>query len=206
MTIGLVGVAISLVARRFPGRHFRLLRRLDRRLHPAHHRLYSVAADHPPLVGVGCRPADHLGAAANLLRHHHHPVVHRLDGAGASGARAFSGAAHRGFRHGGAAGWCQPDERDLRAHAPGLLQPHHRVDHAGRPADDSGRDGTQLSWGWGLRPPVVSWGVLLQDAQNVRAVATAPWLLIPAVGVVVSVLALNFLGDGLRDAADPYMH
>lgn len=66
---------------------------------------------------------------------------------------------------------------------------------------------TALSFlGLGLRPPVVSWGVLLQDAQNVRAVATAPWLLMPALGVVVAVLALNFLGDGLRDAADPYMH
>jgi peptide/nickel transport system permease protein len=58
--------------------------------------------------------------------------------------------------------------------------------------------------GLGLRPPVVSWGVLLQEAQNVRTVATAPWLLYPALGVVVAVLALNFLGDGLRDAADPY--
>ncbi len=66
---------------------------------------------------------------------------------------------------------------------------------------------TALSFlGLGLRPPVVSWGVLLQDAQNVRAVAAAPWLLTPALGVVVSVLALNFLGDGLRDAADPYSH
>lgn len=64
---------------------------------------------------------------------------------------------------------------------------------------------TSLSFlGLGLRPPVVSWGVLLQEAQNVRSVATAPWLLIPALGVVVAVLALNFLGDGLRDAADPY--
>lgn len=64
---------------------------------------------------------------------------------------------------------------------------------------------TALSFlGLGLRPPVVSWGVLLQDAQNVRAVATAPWLLIPGLAVVVTVLALNFLGDGLRDAADPY--
>jgi peptide/nickel transport system permease protein len=64
---------------------------------------------------------------------------------------------------------------------------------------------TSLSFlGLGLRPPVVSWGVLLQEAQNVRSVATAPWLLIPAVAVVVTVLALNFLGDGLRDAADPY--
>jgi peptide/nickel transport system permease protein len=66
---------------------------------------------------------------------------------------------------------------------------------------------TALSFlGLGLRPPVVSWGVLLQDAQNIRSVATAPWLLAPALGVIVSVLALNFLGDGLRDAADPYAH
>ncbi|HYO88461.1 MAG TPA: ABC transporter permease subunit, partial [Candidatus Limnocylindrales bacterium] len=64
---------------------------------------------------------------------------------------------------------------------------------------------TALSYlGLGLREPVVSWGVLLQDAQELRSIATAPWLLIPAVALVISVLALNFLGDGLRDAADPY--
>lgn len=64
---------------------------------------------------------------------------------------------------------------------------------------------TALSFlGIGLRAPVVSWGVLLSDAQNVRAVAAAPWLLWPGAAVVVAVLALNFLGDGLRDAADPY--
>jgi peptide/nickel transport system permease protein len=64
---------------------------------------------------------------------------------------------------------------------------------------------TSLSFlGLGLRPPIVSWGVLLKEAQNVRAVYSAPWLLTPAVAVVVAVLALNFLGDGLRDAADPY--
>lgn len=65
---------------------------------------------------------------------------------------------------------------------------------------------TALSFlGIGLKPPVVSWGVLLQDAQNIRAVATAPWLLAwPVSAVVATVLAYNFLGDGLRDAADPY--
>lgn len=56
----------------------------------------------------------------------------------------------------------------------------------------------------GLRPPTVSWGVLLQDAQNLAAISVYPWLMFPAVMVVVCVLAFNFLGDGLRDAADPY--
>jgi len=64
---------------------------------------------------------------------------------------------------------------------------------------------TALSFlGIGLRPPVVSWGVLLQQAQNVRTVVLHPWLLIPGLFVITTVLAFNFLGDGLRDAADPY--
>ncbi len=65
---------------------------------------------------------------------------------------------------------------------------------------------TALSFlGIGLKAPVVSWGVLLQEAQNVRTIATAPWLLLwPGGAVVLTVLAYNFLGDGLRDAADPY--
>jgi peptide/nickel transport system permease protein len=64
---------------------------------------------------------------------------------------------------------------------------------------------TSLSFlGLGLQAPVVSWGVLLQDAQDVRVVATAPWLMLPGVAVVIAVLSLNFVGDGLRDAADPY--
>ena len=64
---------------------------------------------------------------------------------------------------------------------------------------------TALSFiGIGLRPPAISWGVLLQQAQNIRTVALNSWLLIPAIFVVITVLCFNFLGDGLRDAADPY--
>lgn len=64
---------------------------------------------------------------------------------------------------------------------------------------------TALSFlGLGLQPPIVSWGVMLQDAQSVRALTAAPWLLAPGLAVVIAVLALNFVGDGLRDAADPY--
>jgi peptide/nickel transport system permease protein len=66
---------------------------------------------------------------------------------------------------------------------------------------------TSLSFlGLGLRPPAVSWGVLLQQAQNVQTVAISPWLMLPAIPVIIAVLAFNFLGDGLRDAADPYGH
>ena len=64
---------------------------------------------------------------------------------------------------------------------------------------------TSLSFlGLGLRPPAISWGVLLQDAQNIQALAITPWLLIPAIPVVFVILAFNFMGDGIRDAADPY--
>jgi peptide/nickel transport system permease protein len=64
---------------------------------------------------------------------------------------------------------------------------------------------TALSFlGLGLRPPITSWGVLLKEAQNVQAVALQPWLLTPALFVIIAVLAFNFVGDGLRDAADPY--
>ncbi len=64
---------------------------------------------------------------------------------------------------------------------------------------------TALSFlGLGLRAPVVSWGVLLNDAQDVRIIANQPWLLLPAISVIVFVISFNFVGDGLRDAADPY--
>ncbi|EHH06163.1 Oligopeptide transport system permease protein OppC [compost metagenome] len=64
---------------------------------------------------------------------------------------------------------------------------------------------TSLSFlGLGLQPPTISWGVLLREAQNIRSIATAPWLFLPGVAVVIAVMALNLLGDGLRDAADPY--
>jgi peptide/nickel transport system permease protein len=64
---------------------------------------------------------------------------------------------------------------------------------------------TSLSFlGLGLRPPVISWGVLLQEAQNIRALAHFPWLLAPGAAVITIVLCFNFFGDGIRDAADPY--
>jgi peptide/nickel transport system permease protein len=64
---------------------------------------------------------------------------------------------------------------------------------------------TALSFlGVGLRPPTVSWGVMLRDAQQIATLANYPWLLWPAVAVIIFVISMNFLGNGLRDAADPY--
>ena len=64
---------------------------------------------------------------------------------------------------------------------------------------------TALSFlGLGLRDPIISWGVLLQKAQNIYTIANNPWLLLPGVFVIITVLCFNFVGDGLRDAADPY--
>jgi peptide/nickel transport system permease protein len=64
---------------------------------------------------------------------------------------------------------------------------------------------TGLSYlGLGLRAPAISWGVLLRDAQNLRSLVLTPWVLLPALAVVLTVMAFNFVGDGLRDAADPY--
>ena len=64
---------------------------------------------------------------------------------------------------------------------------------------------TALSFlGLGMRQPAISWGVLLKEGQNIQSVALAPWVLLPGALVIVAILAFNFMGDGLRDAADPY--
>ena len=89
-------------------------------------------------------------------------------------------------------------------HAAWLYQLYYRLPDPGHPKHDPGRDVPQLPGGWVARP-TISWGVMLQEAQNLQTVAQTPWLLWPVAFVIVAVLMFNFLGDGLRDAADPYV-
>jgi peptide/nickel transport system permease protein len=64
---------------------------------------------------------------------------------------------------------------------------------------------TALSFlGLGLQPPITSWGVLLQEVQDIQSIALYPWVFTPVIAIVLAILAFNFLGDGLRDASDPY--
>jgi peptide/nickel transport system permease protein len=86
---------------------------------------------------------------------------------------------------------------------PGFMSAPDRLGHHIHPGMILGE--TALSFlGLGLRPPITSWGVLLNEAQNINVVALYPWLMLPVIPVIVVMLAFNFLGDGLRDAADPY--
>ncbi|GGB95048.1 peptide ABC transporter permease [Marinobacterium zhoushanense] len=99
-----------------------------------------------------------------------------------------------------------PPTRIIRRHLlPGILS--HLIASAtlSIPAMILGE--TALSFlGLGLRPPITSWGVLLNEAQNINVVAIYPWLMLPVIPVIIIILAFNFFGDGLRDAADPYKH
>ena len=64
---------------------------------------------------------------------------------------------------------------------------------------------TALSFlGLGLQPPTTSWGVLLQEVQDIQSIAIYPWVFTPVLFIVAAILAFNFMGDGLRDASDPY--
>ena len=125
-------------------------------------------------------------------------------GPGARGALQAPGAARGGFRAPRRCSWARAPRRIIRRHLLPSFTSHLIASATlSIPAMILGE--TALSFlGLGLRPPITSWGVLLTEAQNINVVALYPWLMLPVVPVIVVVLAFNFFGDGLRDAADPY--
>ena len=135
-----------------------------------------------------------MAAAEGLLWHHHHPVPDRLDGPGARRARALPLAAAGGLRHRRrVAGGSATAHHPARHMVPSFLS--HIIASLTLSIPGMILSETALSFlGLGLRPPTISWGVLLQEAQNVRTVALAPWLMIPGLFVVSDGAGLQLHG------------
>ena len=179
LTIGLVGVALSLVLGVLLGGLSGLQGGwTDTVIQRVIEILRSIPTI-PLWMGLAAALPTRLVAAAGLLRHHDHHLADRLDGAGARRARALPVAARGGLRHRRRAGRRIADAHHLPPHGAVVPEPHHRRDVTlALPAMIISE--TSLSFlGLGLRPPAISWGVMLQHAQNVQTLAISPWLLLP---------------------------
>ncbi len=138
--------------------------------------LQSLAVD-PVVAGAGGHHAGDLEPDRGLFRHHHHPRPDRLDGSGAGGALQAPVAARRGLCAGCPADGRQPQRIIARHLVPGFMS--HLIASATISIPTMILGETALSFlGLGLRPPITSWGVLLNEAQNINVVALYPWLLV----------------------------
>ena len=144
MSIGLLGVLISLVLGILLGGISGYAGRLDRRLDPAPHRVHPFHADDSAVAGAGGGGPSGLVCDQGLLRHHSHYLLHRVDGPGAAGARAVPGDEGGGLRHRGAAVRNVEAADHLPPHAPLLHEPHHRDHDAGDTRDHHRGDVPQL--------------------------------------------------------------
>ena len=177
----------QLPARHHPGRALRLFRRLDRPRPAARRRDPGLLSAHPPLDGPGRGTAGRMDEHRDLPGHHDHPVHHQLGRPGPRSPGQGPRVPYIISRH----------------LLPGCYSHIIVVATLAIPGMILGE--TALSFlGLGIRPPMTSWGVLLEEAQRVTVLLNHPWLLFPAAPVLVVVIAFNFLGDALRDAADPY--
>ncbi|MEI9988210.1 MAG: ABC transporter permease [Aliidongia sp.] len=202
LTIGLLGVALSfalgITIGGFAGYYGGWVDTVSQRVIEIIRSLPGAAA----MDGVVGRPAGNLEPAAGLFRHHADSGAARLDRPCPGRTLEIPGAARRDFVQ---AAWlmgASPARIVFRHMLPSFAS--HLIASATL-AIPSILGETALSFlGLGLRAPIASWGVLLNEALNINVVVLYPWLLLPVLPVLVTVLAFNFLGDGLRDAADPY--
>ena len=204
LTVGPARHRGELPHRHHARRHLGLLRRLDRQRDPALHRDGALLPRAAAVDGALGGAAGELEPDPGLLRHHHHPRPARLAGPGARGALEAAGAARRGLRHRRGADGREPGARHPPPPAAELHQPPDRLGHALGAGDDPRRDRAFVP-----RPGPAAAGDQLGRAaergaehQRGRALPLADAR--RCVPVFIVVLAFNFFGDGLRDAADPY--
>ena len=203
LTVGLFGILISFALGIVIGGRRRLLRRLGGQPLAADHRDRALLPGTAALDGALGRAAGHLVAGAGLFGIT--VILGLLDWTGLARAVRSKLLALReeDFCTAAQLMGARPGRIIGRHLLPGFAS--HIIASATLSIPSMILGETALSYlGLGLRPPVTSWGVLLTEAQNMNVVVLYPWLMLPVVPVVVTVLAFNFLGDGLRDAADPY--
>ena len=182
-------------------RHLRLLRG-GRHRHPAGDRDPALGANDSTVDGASGGDAEDLVGAAGLLHDHDHHLAHRLDGAGAGRPRSVSSLREEDFVTAADLVGAR-QSRIIFVHMVPLFQPHHRRDDPGAAGDDHQRDGAELPRVRVAAAGDLLWGIAATGAERADGGALMG-LLLPAVPVILVILAFNFLGDGLRDAADPY--
>ena len=184
-------------------RDFGICRRLGRRVDSAARRIPARHTYDPALDDHGGGDTQGLVGYKGVLRPHADHLFPGVDDSGEGGPRTFLDFEGGRLRSSGPALRYQPSKDHLPSHGPIFTSHIIAVTTLAVPAIIIAE--TALSFlGLGLREPSISWGVLLRDAQSLPSVALAPWLLLPGALVIITVLAFNFMGDGLRDAADPY--
>ena len=199
LTIGLVGVAISFVLGGMSGYYGGAVDTFIQRVVE-----FLISIPSIPLwMALAASPAQRLAADPGLLRHHHHPVGNKLDQLARVVRSKLLELREADFVMAAKIAGAREGQIVRRHLLPSSLSYLIVSLTLSIPAMILGE--AALSFlGIGIQPPALSWGALLQSAQNVRSVALAPWLFIPGLFIVATVLAYNFVGDGLRDAADPY--
>ena len=203
LTVGLIGITISFVLGIVLGGLAGLLRRLDRFDHPADHRDPEIVARTAPLARPVGGAAGNVVADPHLSRHYRHSGASRLPGLARAVRSKLLALREEDYATAAVLMGATPKRVIARHLLPNFMS--HLIASAtlSIPAMILGE--TALSFlGLGLRPPITSWGVLLNEAQNLASIEFYPWIMSPMIPVILVILAFNFLGDGLRDAADPY--
>ena len=203
LTVGLIGISISFVLGLFFGGVSGYFGGWWDTLTSAAHRNHPILSRAAALDGTVSRVAGDMESDTHLFWNYGHLRPDRLDRIGPSRPRQDLSLREEDFATAAQLMGASSSRIIGRHLMPSFMS--HLIASATLSIPSMILGETALSFlGLGLRPPITSWGVLLNEAQNINVVALYPWLMLPVAPVIIVVLTLNFFGDGLRDAADPY--